>query len=38
MNTTEFLQYLLRNDATRDLAGHLASAYLQRSVTRVNAA
>jgi hypothetical protein len=32
MNTNEFLQYLMQNAATKDLASNLASAYLQRAV------
>jgi hypothetical protein len=31
MNTNDFFQYLVRNDATKDLAAQLASAYLQRA-------
>jgi hypothetical protein len=33
MNTTDFLEYLVGNDATRELAAELASAYLQRRAT-----
>jgi hypothetical protein len=33
MNTNDFLQYLVENDATRELAAELASAYLQRRAT-----
>jgi hypothetical protein len=38
MNTTDFLEYLVRSDATRDLAAELASAYLQRRATPARAA
>jgi hypothetical protein len=38
MNTIDFFQYLVGNDATRDLAAELASAYLQRRATPARAA
>lgn len=38
MNTNEFFLYLMTNSATKDLAAHLASAYLQRACAQAAAA
>jgi hypothetical protein len=38
MSTNEFLQYLMTNSETEDLAAQLASAYLQRTIAPAAAA
>ena len=38
MSTNDFFHYLVRNDATRELAAQLASAYLQRTCAATPAA